>query len=642
MSKSIFIGLLLSLSCSLAGQKQDTVKHRIVQQWHLSQDLTREVFIPFDTVFSLFNRYRLTDRYSPVNATLGNYGLPFYQLGFFDRVTDPDKFLIAYYYPLVYQPERYMFMDTQRPFTELLWTFGGPREMAEQTFRVRHSQNVNRFLNIGLDYNVVYSLGQYSYQRSEDKDFMLYASYRGTKYKMYFAAGLNNLKAGENGGINDPAQLAEYDTRDVSVNLGGLNEAGSMLKNRNLMLVQRYTIGTGAPLPPKDSAAAELPRKFRLSGTFSHILLIDGNRRTYSDNSPESGFYDSIYINKEITFDSLFARSIRNTVRFDFTTDTSRKFRFGGGIGFRNELFKYSQIIPVHIDSIPSDTAVWRKDNNVLAGTLFNNIGDKFRWVATGELFLSGYRAGDFSLDGVISKDFDWKKGRAQWDINGKITNTQPSIWYERWGSNHFEWKNNFGKIFRVDVGTGFSYPGRNAELKLNYAIIDNYTDFDVKALPSQHSGGLSVASLYLRKELRAWKFHLAGEALLQKSSNKEILDLPLVTTKSAGYFEHLFQFRKTNGQLNTQIGVDVIYHTTYHPYAYMPATGRFYRQEEVETGNYPFINVFLNIKLKRTRIFVMVDHVNSGLMGYDYYMVPAYPQNVRMFRYGLAWTFYD
>jgi hypothetical protein len=43
-----------------------------------------------------------------------------------------------------------------------------------------------------------------------------------------------------------------------------------------------------------------------------------------------------------------------------------------------------------------------------------------------------------------------------------------------------------------------------------------------------------------------------------------------------------------------------------------------------------------------RTRIFIMYDHLNSGLMGYNYYNVPSYPMNVRMFRYGLAWTFYD
>ena len=73
-----------------------------------------------------------------------------------------------------------------------------------------------------------------------------------------------------------------------------------------------------------------------------------------------------------------------------------------------------------------------------------------------------------------------------------------------------------------------------------------------------------------------------------------------------------------------------------------MPSTGKFFRQDEDEAGNYPIINVFLNVKLKRTRIFVMVDHLNSGYMGYDYFMTPSYPMNIRMIRYGLAWTFYN
>ncbi len=640
MRRNIAILLIIGLSSALFGQKQDTLKPKILKQWNLSSDFTEEVVIPFDTVFSLFNHYRLADRFSPLNATLGSYGLPFYQINFFDRITDPDKFLYSSYYPLMYQPEKYVFMNTQVPFTEIVWTYGNPRDMAEQTFRVRHSQNVNRFLNFGLVYDIVYNLGQYSYQRAEDKDFTFYGSYTADKYKVYFAAGINNFLANENGGIADESQLAELEPNNITVNLGGLNKAKSILKNRNLFLVQRYTVGV-KPAVVKDSIKATVEKTSRLTGTFSHIFILDGNRRTYSDDSPSSGFYDSIYINSISTFDSLYARSIKNTVRFDFATDETRKFRLGGGVGIRNELFRYSQIMPTH-DTLLADTSVWHRSNNILTGKLFSNIGDKFRWTVTGELFLTGYRAGDFNLNGVISKMFEWKKGKASWNLNGSMMNRQPSFWYERWGSNNFEWRNNLNKEFRIDVGTSFSYPGRNAVLRLNYAIIDNYTDFDTLALPSQHTGGLSVASLYVRKDLRAWKFHLATDLLAQKSSNSEILDLPLVAVRSTGYFEHQFNFKKTNGQLNTQIGAEVLYHTLYHPYSYMPATGRFYRQDQVQTGNYPFINVFLNIKLKRTRIFVMFDHVNAGFMGYDYYMVPKYPMNTRMLRYGLAWTFYN
>ncbi len=642
MKRVVIILFLLAASSLISAQQREneTAQPKIIRQWTLSPDFTEEVSVPFDTVFSMFHRYRISDRKSPVNATLGNYGLPFYQISFFERIFDPDKFLYTWYYPFLYHPGNALFMNTQVPFTELVWTYGTPRETSEQTFRVRHSQNVNRYFNFGLIYDIIYSLGQYNYQRAEDKTFTFYSSYTGPKYKAYFATGINNIVSYENGGITDPTEdLSQYETRDIPVNLGSLNVAESILKNQNILLVQRYTIGNR---PAGEDSTVQTKKGFLgLSGTFSHILIWENNKRTYSDIGTEYGFYNSHYIDSLTTFDSLYSRNLKNTIRFDFTTEETRKVRLGGGVGLRNELFRYSQIIPTH-DTNFADTARWNKSNNVLVGRLYNNIGEKLSWNAKGELYLTGYRAGDFSLTGEIVKSFAWKKGTAEWLINGGIVNRQPSFWYEQWGGNHFEWSNNFVKEFRIDLATGFVYPALKTEIKFNYAIIDNYTDFNTSALPSQYDGGLSVAALMARKEFRAWKLHLTADVIVQKSSNPDILDLPLVAVRSAGFFEHTFRFKQTNGRLATQLGVDAMYNTMYYPYSYMPATGRFYRQDQEKTGNYPFINVFLNLKLKRTRIFVMLDHLNSGLMGNNYYMIPSYPMNIRMLRYGLAWTFYN
>ncbi|OFY66141.1 MAG: hypothetical protein A2V64_05570 [Bacteroidetes bacterium RBG_13_43_22] len=638
MKRVLSILIILSAASLLSAQQPDlkTTTSKIIRQWHLSEDFTEEISIPFDTVFSLFHRYRISDRKSPINATLGNYGLPFYQINFFDRISDPDKFLYTNYYPFLYHPGNSVFMNTQIPFTEMVWTFSPPRETSEQTFRVRHSQNVNRFFNFGLVYDIIYSLGQYNYQRAEDKTFTFYSSYTGSKYKVYFASGINSIISFENGGIPETEELGQTDTREIPVSL---NAAKSTLKNQNILLVQRYTIGGQAAAA--DSADQKKKGFLGLSGTFSHILTWENNKRTYSDNNAGSGFYDSLYINSLTTFDSLFSRELKNILRFDFTTDESRKFRLGGGVGLRNELFRYSQIVPTH-DTNFADTARWNRSNNAIIGRLYNNIGGKFSWNVNGELFMTGYRAGDFSLKGEIVKSFDWKKGTASWIISGGIFNRQPSFWYEQWGGNHFEWSSNMKKEFRIDLGTSFIYPALSMEVKMNYAMIDNYTDFNIMALPSQYDAGLSVAAITARKEFRAWKFHFTADAIVQQSSNRDILDLPLFAGRSAIYFEHHFRFKQTNGKLSSQLGAEATYHTLYYPYSYMPATGRFYRQDQKMTGNYPYINVFLNLKLKRTRIFVMLDHLNSGFMGENYYFIPSYPMNIRMLRYGLAWTFYN
>ncbi len=618
----------------------DTVRRpRILRNYKLSHDFSEEIPLPVDTIFTLSQRYRRSDKYSPVNAMLGNYGLPLYQINYFDRITDPDKFPYTWYYPFMYVPESAVFMDTQVPFTELNWSIAGQRDNSEQTFRVKHSQNINRFWNFGLIYDIIFSLGQYSYQRADDKNFTFFTAYRGEHYKVYFSAGINNITSFENGGIQDYSQLESNNMRDVEVYLGGTSNAKSLLKNRSALLVQRYTIGAVS----SESEEKDKERKGLLpglSGTLSHILTIEDNKRTYTDEFPKSGFYDTIYIG-DPTFDSLYSAYIKNTIRFDFAIGNNRKFKLGGGGGIRNEAFRFSQLIP-SFDTTLVDTAGRGRISNALTGRLYNSIGSKFRWITTGDLYINGYRTGDFNLDGTITKVFDLKKGPAEWNITGGISNRQPSYWIQNWGSNNFYWKRNLDKEFRVNFGTSFDFPARNTGIRFNYAIIDNYSGFDTTAMPFQHSGGLSVGALTISKELRLWKFHLATDIVLQKSSNSDVLDLPLMATRTSAYFEHLLKFPATNGELNTQIGIEALYHSEYHPYRYMPSTGRFYNQTDFTAGNYPFINVFVNLKLRRTRIFIMYDHLNAKKMGFDFFMVPDYPMNVSMLRYGFAWTFYD
>ena len=613
---------------------------RILTMSVLTKDFTEEIIVPFDTLFYLPHRYKIANDFSTFNASLGNYGLPFYQINFFDRVNDPDRFLYSYYYPLMHLSSNAVFMNTQVPFTELRWSNSEPRQMSEQTFRIRHTQNVNRYLNFGLVYDIIYNLGQYNYQMADDKTFTFFSSFTGKRYNYYFSTGINNISSEENGGMasTDMNTLEGKDTEDVPVNLSGINKAKNVLKNRNLLFVQKYNLGRDE-VNSTDSIGVK--KSSLIKGTISHILEVDVNRKSYSDASPVSGFYDSIYISDSKTFDSLYYWNVKNTLRFDFSANDAGKFRLGGGAGIRYEYHKYGQIVPT-FDTIMADTLSFTHNNLALLGKLYNDIGDNFRWEANGELYPYGYRSGDFLLDGTITKRFDFKKGEATWDITGTISNTQPSFWYSRWGSNHFVWDNDLSKEFRTEVGSSFSFPSRTFGLDFKYAIIDNYTYLGTDAIPVQYDKALSVTSITLNKGLKAWKFHFDTDILFQLSSAPEVVDLPLVSVRSAIYFQHLFRFERTGGRLNAQIGAEVNYYTEYHPYAYMPATGLFYTQNEYFAGNYPYIDVFLDLNLKRARIFIMYDHVNQGMMGYDYYHIPFYPLNIRMLRYGIAWTFYN
>lgn len=96
---------------------------------------------------------------------------------------------------------------------------------------------------------------------------------------------------------------------------------------------------------------------------------------------------------------------------------------------------------------------------------------------------------------------------------------------------------------------------------------------------------------------------------------------------------------------LTVQLGADVRYFTTYNAPAYAPGIQQFHLQptnDQVEIGGYPIVNVYANLQLKRTRIFAMMYHVNAGMGKPNYFLVPHYPINPRLFKIGISWNFYD
>ncbi len=625
--------LILLLPAGLTGQEGSS--DRSTRQWTLSSDFTTEIAVPLDTAFSLFHRYRLADSYSDFNAYTGNYGLPLYQINFFDRPWQPDLFLYSHYIPFMFTPSNLLFINTHVPFTELRWSNGGIRSKAEQTFRIRHSQNVNRFLNFGLIYDIVYNIGQYSLQRAIDKNFLLHGSYNRNEYTAYFSAAVNDHRSEENGGMVSVDDLSSYEPEGIPFRLNELNRASSRLSNRYLLFTQRYSPGG-----LRDTVTGEVLNSGPV--TFSHTTLLEWSRRLYGDSYPASSLYDTVMISSVQTGDSLHQRTLSNTLRVDFAAGREGRFRIGAGAGIRSELRAFGQIMPGDTLTRP-DTVRKTMSSLVLTGKVFNNIGSRFGWSATGDLWFQGYRAGDFIADGRIYKEFATRRESVvTWDATATIARYTPSYWYSSWGTNNFMWDEELKHEFRLILGSSLQWPDLRLSLRANWAIVDNFTGMGSDARPRQAGEGISLMAIMAKKEFVVWKLHLENTLLLQQITSGEVIDLPLVTARSALFFDHLFRFPSTGGELSFQLGAEVMAHTPYFAMNYMPATGRYYSQSTTKTGNYPFVNAFLNLKVKRTRIFVMADHLNSGVTGYNYFLVPGYPLNIRMIRYGLAWTFYD
>lgn len=168
--------------------------------------------------------------------------------------------------------------------------------------------------------------------------------------------------------------------------------------------------------------------------------------------------------------------------------------------------------------------------------------------------------------------------------------------------------------------------------------MLTNYQYWDENALPTQYNPVMYIVSGVLNKSFKAGGFNSVNKILIQYTTANDVLHLPLASLKTSNYWENGW----FDDVLWSQLGFDLMITTPYLGNSYMPATGVFYLQNDQTIGGYPFLDVFLAMRLKRARFFLSYNNVLSGLISNDYFTLANYPIKPRYLGLGLGWTFYD
>ena len=216
----------------------------------------------------------------------------------------------------------------------------------------------------------------------------------------------------------------------------------------------------------------------------------------------------------------------------------------------------------------------------------------------------------------------------------GEFLNEETPYLMRHYRSNHFIWNNNFGKQRTYAFGGTVQLGRTGTTLSAGVKNLQNYVYFGPDALPVQYDGNVQVFHATLQQNFRAGILNWRNKVTYQTSTNENVLPLP----KLAVYSNLFLLFRVAT--LHVQLGVDCDWYTKYYAPAYQPATASFINQHEVKLGNYPFMNVYANMKLGRTRFYVMMSHINQGWFSNDYFSVVDYPLNPRRFQLGLSVDF--
>ena len=404
-----------------------------------------------------------------------------------------------------------------------------------------------------------------------------------------------------------------------------------VFKNNTFYVVQSY----GVPLRQLTDEDFSIARNSTIF--FGYSFLYSRFYKRYTDTKAESGdFYENWYVSPERSYDSIFESLLSNRL-FVQIQPWDRDGAVGvinAGIG--NDAHHYYQFRLQ--DYMGSNEGVNRNSTYVY-GSIEGNVKRYLDWNADVKFHLFGYRRQDLSVGGDVAFKV-YVRGRPM-TLKGSLRHEirTPGYWTESYFSNHFVWSNSFSKESETRFSVTFSAPQIGLELGGYQSLLGDRIYYGADQLPAQYGGTVTVSGLYAQKDFRFGGLHLNHRVLYQYSSAEEVVPVPAISA----YLSYYFEFNVVKNVLRLQLGLDGRYNTSYYAFGYNPATAQFYNQREKKLGNYPMIDVFAAAKWKRMRILIKMQHLNENMFGdRNYFTVLHYPQNPRMFKLGVSWSFYD
>jgi len=267
-------------------------------------------------------------------------------------------------------------------------------------------------------------------------------------------------------------------------------------------------------------------------------------------------------------------------------------------------------------------------------GMLKGIIKRKTFFKASAFLVLGGYKNGDYSIDGSFYQFFGKQNQKIYLNVSKGVTH--PDYYFNYYYADNFRWNNSFGPQDYIKGEFGMVL--RGFDLKASYTRLTDYVYLNQSIQPQHYNGALTVLAGNAAKEFRIKHWITNVYAAVQQITPDNIIELPAFIGKLSFCYDAVL-FKKA---LHAQIGLSGTYHSAWYQDAYMPALRAFYRQDNYLSGNYPYLDVFVNLNIKRARLFIKYEHFNAKLMNYEYIMVPGYPQADAAFKFGISWLFFD
>lgn len=635
-----------------------------LSSWTIDERFGNRIQVPVDTL--QFGFQNSNDNGGPTGhfTHLGNLGSPRISHVFFERKETTQEFFTDPYSFSYDTPGTVKYTNTKSPFTNLTYYKLGSSRRAEEQFKAYFAVNVNKRLGFGFDIDYIYGRGQFQNQSTAQFNGNLFTYYHGDKYEMHFNFINNNYKVTENGGISDdryithPLEMADgkrvYKSYEIQTNLQDIWNKNT---GYHAFLSHRYNLGFYKDESSENDTIVK--EVFVPVTSFIHTVKVDINTRRYiSQNDKQNReYFQNNYLGNDST-DMTKYMSVKNTVGISLREGFNKWAKAGltAFVSFEHRRFSMTD----SINGTPGQFMRDYKENTLsVGGQLIKSQGKTIHYDVLGEIAVLGEDIGQFNIEGKGDLNFRLFNDTVRLDANAYIKNIKPTFYYRHFHSKHYWWDNDLSMITRTKLEGKLSIDRWRTQLQAGVENITNYTYLDNTSVGytssndtgtktykndvavRQNAGNIQVFSAKLRQDFKLGILHLDNEVVYQKSSNSTILPLPDLVL----YHNLYIRAGLAKKVLTVELGADVRYFTQYYAPDYAPAIGQFYLQNtetRYKLGGYPLVNGYLNIHLKRTRIFVMMYNLVQGTGERSYIFAPHYPLNPRAFKFGISWNFFD
>lgn len=553
-----------------------------------------------------------------------------------------------------FEIEDVKYYEVPTPFTELFFrTTMEQGQLSDATISV----NTSPQFNFAFSYRGMRSMGKYVNQRAANEAVRLAFTFKSKNDRYnarahYVSQTIDNE---ENGGITEASielfNSGDENFKERSVLDVRLRGAQSILKGKRSFLDHNFALFKGEknPKSPKWS--------------IGHKIYNESKYYTYSDTQ-NSNYFGALLPETELN-DRVNWAIVNNRFQTQFQQQQFGKLT--AAIEFSKiDYFFPSEEIPItegeQVTTTIENTQEEGLPESLQATQTFFNANYEFKWrgfdlTADFNKTLFGSQLSDeISLKSKIEL-----KNKFFFEAKALFRNRTPNFNFVRYKSayEHYNWYNtdlNNEKL--TSIAAALSHP-LFGQFSGSVQRLESYTFFKQRfanineqtgEVPdqllvevAQSSSPTTYFKLRYESQYTWRKWQLNSTAQYQKvtssnSSPTTDLHLPEWNIRSTVSFSSdLFQ-----KALFVQAGITGHYFSSYYADLYNPLLGDFIWQDQKKIGNFPRMDVFINARVQRTRIYFKYEHFNANFTGYDYYSAPSYPYRDSILRFGIVWNFFE